>query len=191
MDGTARTRDPEAKRQKLLEAALVEFSTHGLAGARIDRIAKAAGVSAGLVYSFHAGKDELFDAVFDHIVELTISAVPMDADDLPDYAARLYEAGRAHPEVLRFVTWYRLERGSGTGRASASASMKKKVAAIKAAQRRGTVTREIPPGEILALVLATSSMWDQPAEDVARLVPKSRRRKTIVDAVARLVDPTR
>ena len=50
--GDMRTRDPETKRRLLLEAALEEFAAYGVAGARVDRLAKRAGISAGLVYSF-------------------------------------------------------------------------------------------------------------------------------------------
>src|SRR3954469_18224675 len=97
-----RSRDPEKKRRLLLEAALTEFAAYGVAGARVDRLAKRAGISAGLVYSFYENKDGLFEAVFDLIVEHTVTTGPLDADDLGPYADRLYDAGLAHPEVLRF-----------------------------------------------------------------------------------------
>ncbi len=35
-------RNAEATRERILEAALAEFSSHGIAGARVDRIAQAA-----------------------------------------------------------------------------------------------------------------------------------------------------
>jgi AcrR family transcriptional regulator len=184
-----RTRDPEAKKQQLFEAALAEFATHGMAGARIDRLARRAGISPGLVYSFYEGKAQLFDAVFDHIVELTVSAVPMDADHLPEYAARLYDAALDHPDVMRFLTWYQLERGESAQRTVVTAAMREKVAAVKNAQQRGTVTDAIPAAQVLALVLAIANMWNQPGEDLLTLVPQSKRRKVVIDAVARLVAP--
>src|ERR1700761_8342390 len=123
-----RSRDPEKKRQQLLEAALEEFGTHGVAGARVDRLAKRAGISAGLVYSFYENKDGLFEAVYDLIVEQAVSTIPTDADALGEYAARLFDGGSAHPEVMRFVTWYELERGdSAAHRAATTAAMKEKV----------------------------------------------------------------
>jgi AcrR family transcriptional regulator len=184
-----RTRDPEAKKQRLFKAALAEFATHGVAGARVERLAQRAGISPGLVYSFYAGKDRLFDAVFERIVELAVSTVPIDADDLPEYAARLYDAGLQHPEVARFMTWYQLERGSAAVPDVVVASMSEKVAAIRDAQRRGTVTAIMPAGQILALVLAIANMWGQPGEDLVSLVPRTRRRKAVIDAVTRLVEP--
>ncbi|MEV0044891.1 TetR/AcrR family transcriptional regulator [Nocardia rhamnosiphila] len=82
---------------------LCVFAEFGLAGARIDRPARRAGISAGLVYSFYEGKGELFDAVFDVIVEMTVATVPLDGDRLPEYAGQLYDAGLAHPEMMRFL----------------------------------------------------------------------------------------
>ncbi len=184
-----RTRDPESKRQQLFEAALTEFAQYGAAGARIDRLARRAGISAGLVYAFYDGKDQLFDAVFDQIAALTISAVPVDADHLPQYAARLYDAGLGHPQVVRFMTWYQLERGESAQRAAVTAAMADKVAAIKDAQKRGTVTAAIPAAQILALVLTIANMWNQSGEELLTLVPAGKRRKVIIDAVARLTAP--
>jgi AcrR family transcriptional regulator len=185
-----RTRDPETKRQLLLAAALEEFAAYGVAGARVDRLAKRAGISAGLVYSFYENKDSLFEAVFDLIVELTVAAVPIDADDLGEYAGRLYDGGLAHPDVLRFVAWYQLERGAAAGRrASVSAAMAEKVDAIAEAQRRGVVTGRFTAGQILALVLTLANMWQLQHDDFLELAPREQHRATVVAAVGRLTSP--
>jgi AcrR family transcriptional regulator len=183
-----RTRDPETKRRQLLEAALAEFAAYGVAGARVDRLAKRAGISAGLVYSFYANKEGLFEAVYDLIVEMTVSSIPMDADDLPEYAGRLYDGGIDHPEVIRFVAWYELERGETAGkRASTTAAMKEKVDAIADAQRRGTVSDRFSAAGTLALVLTVANMWQQQNADYMDLVPAGERRAAVVEAVRRLV----
>jgi AcrR family transcriptional regulator len=184
-----RTRDPETKRQQLLEAALAEFAEYGLAGARVDRLASRASISAGLVYSFYDGKVNLFDAVFDYIVELTIAAIPIDADHLPEYAGSLYDGGIEHPEVVRFMAWFQLERGPTAQRAAVAEAMQAKVAAITAAQGRCTVTSAMPAGLVLALVLGLAGMWNRPGEDLRSLVPEKDRRQAVIDAVARLVHP--
>ena len=186
-----RTRDPETKRRQLLEAALEEFAEYGVSGARVDRLAKRAGISAGLVYSFHQNKDGLFEAVFDHIVEQTVSSIPIDADHLGEYAGRLYDGGVSHPDVLRFVTWYQLERGDNAPRrASTSAAMADKVAAILDAQVRGRLTDRFTAGEILALVLTLANMWQLREPEFLDLTHPNRRRETIVDAVDHLTAPT-
>ncbi|MFJ4831956.1 TetR family transcriptional regulator [Streptomyces sp. NPDC088747] len=184
-----RTRDPEAKKKQLFEAALAEFAAFGLAGARVDRLAERAGISPGLVYSFYKGKAELYDALFEDIVELTVSSVPIDADHLPEYAGALHDIGTQHPDVVRFLAWYYLERGQGAQHASVAAAMAEKVSAIRDAQERGTVTGELSAERILALVLTLANMWQQAGEDVPALVPAASRREVVVQAVAKLVDP--
>jgi TetR/AcrR family transcriptional regulator len=61
--GPDRKRDPERTRERLLEAALVEFSEHGYAGARISAIAKRAGVNQQLISYYFDGKEGLFKAL--------------------------------------------------------------------------------------------------------------------------------
>ncbi|MGW6929833.1 TetR family transcriptional regulator [Lentzea sp. NPDC054927] len=186
-----RTRDPERKRQQLLEGALAEFAEHGIGGARVDRIAARAGVSAGLVYSFYENKEGLFEAVYDSIVELTVSSLPLDADNLPEYAGGLYDAGVQHPEVMRFVAWYALERGDSeqAQRPSVAKSMADKTAAIEDAQRRGVVTSDRTAAELLALVLTVANMWQRLGEDVRGLVAETERRRVVVETVRQLVTP--
>jgi AcrR family transcriptional regulator len=55
-------RDAERSKRAILEAALVEFSEQGHAGARIDAIAARAGVSKPLIYSYFGDKDFLYAA---------------------------------------------------------------------------------------------------------------------------------
>ena len=62
-------RDPEGMRLRILEAAKQEFATHGLAGARVDRIALKAGANKRMLY-YHVGKkDDLYLAVLEGAYE--------------------------------------------------------------------------------------------------------------------------
>ncbi len=58
---TAIRRDPEGKQHQILEAAFREFADHGLAGARLDDIAKRAGVAKGTIYLYFPTKEALFE----------------------------------------------------------------------------------------------------------------------------------
>ena len=55
-----RRRDPEARPQQILDAAFHEFAECGLAGARLDDIAKRAGVAKGTIYLYFPNKEALF-----------------------------------------------------------------------------------------------------------------------------------
>ncbi len=56
-------RRKEDRPKEILAAAFREFSDKGYAGARLDDVAKAAGVSKGLVYRYFETKEDLFKAV--------------------------------------------------------------------------------------------------------------------------------
>ena len=54
-------------RQRILDAAAREFAAHGLAGARTESIASAAGVNKALLYYYFASKDGLYQAALEDI----------------------------------------------------------------------------------------------------------------------------
>ncbi len=60
-----RTRDADRTRQSILGAALVEFSTTGLSGTRVESIALRAGVNKRLIYYYFGSKEALFLGVLE------------------------------------------------------------------------------------------------------------------------------
>src|SRR5579875_1827562 len=50
-----------AKREAILAAALDEFSARGFAAARLDDVARRAGVAKGTIYLYFADKERLFE----------------------------------------------------------------------------------------------------------------------------------
>jgi hypothetical protein len=71
----------------------------------------AAGANKALIYSYFGNKDQLFDIVFNALVVGTVHDVPIDVDDLPAYAGRLFDRNLSHPHALRLAIWRSLERG--------------------------------------------------------------------------------
>jgi len=61
----ARRRDAERTRAGILNAATREFGMHGFAGARIERIARAAKCNIRLLYHYFGNKKQLYIAVLD------------------------------------------------------------------------------------------------------------------------------
>ncbi|MCU1411950.1 MAG: TetR/AcrR family transcriptional regulator [Rhodoglobus sp.] len=187
------TRDPDAKRRQLVQAALAEFAAHGIAGARIDRIAKAANCSAGLVYTYFGSKDDLFSAAFDSLIETVLEEAPITPDDLPEYAGKLFDGYEDHPEVARFLTWHRLESDPDRApNAAAIASTADKIAAIEDAQRRGVLPEHLVPAELLGMILQISAVWTAATPEFGEAVAqytRADRRRVVTDAVAALIRP--
>src|SRR2546423_12484721 len=61
-------RRPEHRPQQIIEAALETFGECGLAKARLDDIAKRAGLSKGTIYLYFPNKEELFREVVRHTI---------------------------------------------------------------------------------------------------------------------------
>jgi TetR/AcrR family transcriptional regulator, transcriptional repressor for nem operon len=59
---------PEATRQKILNAAFLEFYRHGFQGGSLNHIVKEAGTTKGALFHHFAGKQDLGYAVVDEII---------------------------------------------------------------------------------------------------------------------------
>jgi len=60
-------------RTRILEAAVREFSEKGLAGARTEQIAEAAGVNKALLYYYFAGKEALYAAALEDVAQRVVA----------------------------------------------------------------------------------------------------------------------
>lgn len=181
-------RDPEATRGRILDAAEQEFATHGIAGARVDRIAENASANKALIYKYFGNKDELFDAVFSQRALAFIDEAHFDATDLPGYAGRSFDLYAKHPNVLRLTTWYQLERPDGSLPAIVESNANK-LARIAAAQDEGKLTNAFTPLELLTSVRAIAMSWHlhTPELSAVRQPSKDRRRDAVVESVRRLI----
>ena len=178
-------RDSTATKTRILDAATAEFAAHGLAGARVDRLADRAGANKQLIYAYFGSKEQLFDATLELHIERLLDAVPFDAYNLPSYAAALFDFGVAHPELLRLLRWHTLERPGELARLEHTMnSTQRKLAALAEAQAAGKVDATLAPAELLAVVLSIAQAIDDPDPATAAI-----RRDTVAGAVRRLVTP--
>jgi TetR/AcrR family transcriptional regulator len=97
---SSRTHNAAASRIAILEQAIAEFATQGVAGARTAAIAEAAGVNKALLYYYFKDKESLYaaalQAVFSGLVE---ELLPMLEGALSP-GEKLLRFARAHFEYL-------------------------------------------------------------------------------------------
>ena len=87
-------RDPEGMRRRILEAAKQEFAAHGLAGARVDRIAAKAGANKRMLYYHVGNKEDLYLRVLEGAYEkIRAEERELDLEHLapPEAIARLID----------------------------------------------------------------------------------------------------
>jgi AcrR family transcriptional regulator len=152
-------RTSAATRSRLIGAAIAEFAEHGLAGARVDRIAVAAAANKRAIYDYFGNKEGLFgDAVLRVISDLN-EAVPLQ-EDLPRYAADLFDYLLAHPEAVRMIAWRRLERPqAGPGLSGAYVGQVMQI-------RDRSEPAAIGPADLVVLVIGLANAWHLSAPDL-------------------------
>jgi TetR/AcrR family transcriptional regulator len=103
-------RNAEATKASILDAALKEFAEQGLAGARMDEIAKAASVNKALLYYYFESKQRLFVGVIQQafllITDALRDALSRPANPKEKLLAFLdanFEVLAAHPLLARLL----------------------------------------------------------------------------------------
>lgn len=85
-EGTSRSvrkRDPDASRERILAAATTEFAAKGFGDARVDEIARRAGINKRMLYHYFGNKDDLFRAVLEEIYDtICFSGQALDFDSM-------------------------------------------------------------------------------------------------------------
>ena len=151
-------RKAEATKDRILDAALAEFSAHGIAGARVDRIAHAARCNKNLIYIYFEDKETLCATVLlKHCMRIHEER-PFTPDDLPGYAAKVFDWAMANPDLMRLMAWAALEQKT-KGKAERVATFEAKVAALAEAQNAGRVGTAFPPEFLLIAVMSLATAW--------------------------------
>nr|WP_235939290.1 TetR/AcrR family transcriptional regulator [Bradyrhizobium hipponense] len=145
-------RDPEGMRLRILEAAKQEFSAHGLAGARVDRIAAQAGANKRMLYYHVGNKDDLYLAVLEGAYDKIRSeerGLDLEHLDPPEAIRRLIEFTwnyfLRNPEFLSLLQTENLARAKHLKRSAKVKSMHSPfVEMIRAVVRRGVESGDFP-----------------------------------------------
>jgi AcrR family transcriptional regulator len=101
---------PEERPKQILDAALEVFAERGLAAARLDDIAKRAGVSKGTIYLYFANKEELFRGVVRGTVISFIEQCEAYFEAQPDPERALKEWMTGHWRWIRSATFPAMHR---------------------------------------------------------------------------------
>src|ERR1700756_139461 len=138
-------RDPEGMRLRILEAAKQEFAAHGLAGARVDRIAAEAGANKRMLYYHVGNKEDLYLAVLEGAYEkIRVEERGLDLEHLdpPEAIKRLIDFTwnyfLRNPEFLALLNSENMARAKHLKRSTKVKSMHSPfVEMIRTVVRRG------------------------------------------------------
>jgi TetR/AcrR family transcriptional regulator len=180
-------------RDEILAAARAEFAQYGLAGARIDRIARAASASKERLYAHFGDKETLFrDVVVADGAEF-LRAVGLRPEAVAEFAGDIFDLAQNRPEHLRMITWAQLEGFWFEPDVDGQHPPDLAIAALERAQAEGYVDSAWEPQELLVLLFAIGlgwARWPDPAAATANPDILARRRAAAVEAAARVIKPS-
>jgi len=133
------------RRARILSAAEVEFAAHGFAGARVDRIAAAAGVNKQLLFHYFGSKAGLHKAV----AEAVATRLDFESVGLGTPAERVRE-------LVRRLAAATPQLGALLGDDTRSRAVRAAVRILEDGQRSGYFRDDINPEPVAEVVVAAS-----------------------------------
>ncbi len=185
-------------RSRILAATKAELALHGIAGARIARIATRAQTSKERIYAYFRTKAELFEEVY--LLRATDLArmTSIGEEGLPEFVGNLFDYYVANPEDLRLARWMGLEELKTHPRLyEANVQMLQRIAEdIATLKSLGAVDPAWPPLDLFVMLVNIALAWPTAPDIVRQLsdgaadpVDLATHRRLAVEAARRLSEP--
>lgn len=152
-------RHPERTRERILAAALREFSEKGFAGARVDRIARRGRINKRMLYHYFGNKASLFHEILARKVrERSAWAVTAPAD-AAESLAFWFDAACRDRDWVRLMEWEALGSAEAAMRGDAErrAAFQKGVGQVRERQARGLLRADVDAGHLLLAMVALTT----------------------------------
>ena len=115
MSDEKKTRNSALTKAKILEAAEDEFAQKGLAGARIDEIARISGFNKNMIYQYYKSKEKLYETViyneYSKLSELENVIISRNADckeTIETIVREYFMFLKGNPNFVRLIMWENL-----------------------------------------------------------------------------------
>jgi AcrR family transcriptional regulator len=192
---------PEAQstKDRIFDAAVAEFTEHGSAGARVDRIAKKANANKESIYRYFGSKEELLRRVINQYLDAYGEEMVPQSRELPEYTADLVNFHARHSEFLRMSMWEALEFGGELDEGTVEnrrQHYEEKLAAVAEQQRNGVIDPDLDPRHLLAVVFGIADYWSALPQLVRLIFGRemteadlTAHREFVAECVRRIIEP--
>lgn len=152
--GSDRKRDAERTRERILDAALVEFGDHGFAGARISAIASRAGVNEQLISYYFDSKEGLYRTLQNRW-QLTSNDASRPELPLGDVVAEFLRLNAEQRSFARLLVWDGLA-DTGSAESESDGYFSNMVEELRGRQAAGELTADLDPAYVLLVLFAAA-----------------------------------
>jgi AcrR family transcriptional regulator len=140
----------ESTKERIRQVATQEFSAEGFAGARVDRIAKAAGVNIRMIYYFFGSKEGLLKDVMSGNARRRSAAMPKEYDDAGDLLSAYFDGFYQWPNAARLLVWEALQTPAESADLLSDYderrdTIKQRVDKVRALQKKGLIPADMDP----------------------------------------------
>lgn len=151
------------RRDRILAAAASEFATHGAAGARVERIAAAAGVNKQLLFHYFGSKTGLYLAALKSMLERSVtpgqpSRAPVER--LRDLSDQLAAVASSHPALLTLLASPKGEpEAAAIAEAWLERAREQARGILQDGQRSGYIRDDVEIDAVAELIVAATLGW--------------------------------
>ena len=196
-------RETDSTRERIVAAAALEFASKGLAGARVDAIALAAGCNKAMLYYFFASKDALYlEVLEDAYADMRLKERELDLSDMrPLDAVRTlvefkFDYVSQHPLLIALLSGENLNQARNLKRSKRLRAMHSPLVEtlselLDAGVEEGTIRSGVDPVHLYISIASLSYFYFSNAATLATafgrqlLLPaaKAYRRRHAVDVI--------
>lgn len=167
---SAPARNPERTRERILVAALKEFSAKGFAGARVDLIARRASINKRMLYHYFGDKEGLFKAVLRRKVSQRQAWAENLTGDPAETLAFWFEAACKDLDWVRMLEWEGLQHnGKIIDEKERLETVTRGLKRIRQRQERGLLSSDLDPRQIM-LTMRSLTMFPAAFPQLTRLI---------------------
>ena len=168
---TVTPRDPDRSKERILTAALKEFSARGFAGARVDVIARRAAINKRMLYHYFGSKEGLFRAVLRRKIAERQAWNAATPEQPAEYLPLLFDLACNDVDWIRLLEWEALRGGEKPviDEAERRAAAARGVERIRQRQASGHLSDEFDPRHVLLAIIGLT-MYPVAFPQLTRLI---------------------
>jgi AcrR family transcriptional regulator len=152
-------RNPEQTQQRILEAALQEFSGKGFAGARVDVIARRARINKRMLYHYFGDKEGLFREVLRRKIAERSAWLANAPEEPTERLPAWFKLACRDREWVQLLQWEALQWGEKKviDEERRMENVGKAVERMRQQQAKGLIDPDLDPGQLLLSMMALTA----------------------------------